>query len=119
MNTTQQTTRNTILTTAIAALPFLGATGAGATDVPAWAEEGFVMEEVVVTAEAPDHLFMEEIVVTARAPAHLYMEEIVVTAERPESPLIEEVVVTASLEDVRNERLARLESLRFALLDRT
>ena len=107
---------NTTKTAAIATLIFLGANSAGAANTPAWIDEGFVMEEVVATAEAPAHLFMEEIVVTAKAPAHLYMEEIVVTAK---APVMEEVVVPASLQDVRNERLARLISLRLALLDRS
>ena len=107
---------NTTKTAAIATLIFLGANSAGAANTPAWIDEGFVMEEVVATAEAPAHLFMEEIVVTAKAPAHLYMEEIVVTAK---APVMEEVVVPASLQDVRNERLARLRSLRLALLDRS
>ncbi len=107
---------NTTKTVAIATLIFLGANSAGAANTPAWMDEGFVMEEVVATAEAPAQLFMEEIVVTAKAPAHLYMEEIVVTAK---APVMEEVVVTASLRDVRIERLARLRSLRLALLDRS
>ena len=107
---------NTTKTAAIATLIFLGANSAGAANTPAWIDEGFVMEEVVATADAPAHLFMEEIVVTAKAPAHLYMEEIVVTAK---APVMEEVVVPASLQDVRNERLARLRSLRLALLDRS
>ncbi len=110
---------NTKTTATIATLIFLGANSAGATGTPAWMDEGFVMEEVVVTAEAPAHLFMEEIVVTAKAPAHLQMEEIVVTAKAPTQEPMEEVVVTASLEDVRDARLARLIALRFALLDRS
>lgn len=95
---------NTTKTAAIATLIFLGANSAGAAGTPAWMDEGFVMEEVVATADAPAHLYMEEIVVTAKAPAAEPMEE---------------VVVTASLQDVRDARLARLMSLRFALLDRT
>jgi hypothetical protein len=50
---------------------------AHATDVaPAWRSPGFVMEEIVVTAEAPSSYYMEEIVVTARLedlPARLAM----------------------------------------------
>ena len=65
---------NTTKTVAIATLIFLGANSAGAANTPAWMDEGFVMEEVVVTA---------------------------------------------SLRDVRIERLARLRSLRLALLDRS
>ena len=110
---------NTTKTTAIATLIFLAASSAGAAGNPAWMDEEFVMEEVVVTAEAPAHLFMEEIVVTAKAPAHLYMEEIVVTAEAPADEPMEEVVVTASLQDVRDARLARLISLRLARVDRS
>ena len=109
---------NTTKTAAIATLIFLGANSGIAAGNPAWMDEGFIMEEVVATAEEPAHLYMEEIVVTARAPAHLYMEEIVVTAEAPETAYTEEVVVTASLQDVRDERLARLKFLRLALLDR-
>ena len=121
---------NTTKTAAIAILIFLGANSANAA-TPAWMDEGFVMEEVVATAEAPAHLYMEEIVVTAKAPDHLYMEEIVVTAKAPAhldmeeivvtatAPVMEEVVATASLQDVRNERLARLRFLRLARLDRS
>jgi hypothetical protein len=44
-----------------------GMATAHATDVaPAWRSPGFVMEEIVVTAEAPSSYYMEEIVVTAR-----------------------------------------------------
>ena len=125
---------NTTKTAAIATLIFLGANSGHAAGTPAWMDEGFIMEEVVATAEAPAHLYMEEIVVTAKAPDHLYMEEIVVTAQAPAAePMeevvvtarapaaepMEEVVVTASLEDVRDARLARLMYLRLALLDRT
>ena len=110
---------NTTKTAAIATLIFLGANVAQAAGIPAWMDEGFVMEEVVVTAEAPAHLYMEEIVVTAKAPDHPYMEEIVVTAQAPTAEPMEEVVVTASLQDVRDARLAWLMSLRFALLERT
>ena len=94
---------NTTRLFAIATLFFLGGNAAVAATGPAWTEEGFIMEEVVVTAKAPAHLYMEEIVVTAQAPEHLYMEE---------------VVVTASREDLRDRMLARLRLLRPALLDR-
>ena len=109
---------NTTRLFAIATLFFLGGNAAVAATGPAWTEEGFIMEEVVVTAEAPAHLYMEEIVVTAKAPAHLYMEEIVVTAQAPEHLYMEEVVITASREDLRDRMLARLRLLRPALLDR-
>jgi hypothetical protein len=62
---------------AVAALMLTGMTTAYATDVaPAWRSPGFVMEEVVVVAEAPASYYMEEIVVTARLediPARLAM----------------------------------------------
>ncbi len=124
---------NTTKLTTIATLLFLGSQTAGAETTPAWMEEGFVMEEVVVTAEAPAHLFMEEIVVTAQAPAHLsmeeivvtaqapahlYMEEIVVTAQAPEHLYIEEIVVTASRQELRDRMLARLRIMRPSLFDR-
>jgi len=54
-----------------------GMATAHATDVaPAWRSPGFVMEEIVVVAEAPPSYYMEEIVVTARLedlPARLAM----------------------------------------------
>ena len=109
---------NTTKLTAIATLLFLGGHTAGAETTPAWMEEGFVMEEVVVTAEAPAHLFMEEIVVTAQAPAHLYMEEIVVTAQAPEHLYMEEIVVTASQTDLRDRMLARIRAMRPFFLNR-
>jgi len=57
---------NTTKAFAIATLSFFGWTAAQAADVdPAWMAADFVMEEVVVTAQAPAHLHMEEIVVTA------------------------------------------------------
>lgn len=75
---------NTSRVLAVAALTVTGLATANAADVaPAWRTPGFVMEEIVVTAEAPSSYYMEEIVVVAEAPANVYMEEIVVTA-RPE-----------------------------------
>jgi hypothetical protein len=61
----------------------------------AWRSDGFVMEEVVVRAEAPASYYMEEVVVTAEAPNHLYMEEIVVTAKAPELEPIADATVAA------------------------
>ena len=58
---------NTSRVLAVAALIVTGMATAKAADVaPAWRSPGFVMEEVVVTAEAPSSYYMEEIVVTAR-----------------------------------------------------
>ena len=68
---------NTLQVLAVAALMLTGMATAHATDVaPAWRSPGFVMEEIVVTAEAPSSYCMEEIVVTARLedlPARLAM----------------------------------------------
>lgn len=68
---------NTLQVLAVAALMLTGMATAHATDVaPAWRSPGFVMEEIVVTAEAPSSYYMEEIVVTARLedlPARLAM----------------------------------------------
>ncbi len=68
---------NTLRVLAVAALMLTGMATAHATDVaPAWRSPGFVMEEIVVTAEAPSSYYMEEIVVTARLedlPARLAM----------------------------------------------
>jgi len=91
---------NTTKAFAIATLSFFGWTAAQAADVdPAWMAADFIMEEVVVTAQAPASsgdevspawmaadFVMEEVVVTAQAPAHLHMEEIVVTASMDELP---------------------------------
>ena len=75
---------NTTRVLAVAALILAGTSIARANDeTPAWRSDGFVMEEVVVVAEAPASYYMEEIVVTAEAPAHFYMEEVVVTATAP------------------------------------
>ena len=90
---------NTTRVLAVAALMLTGITVARADDeIPAWRSEGFVMEEVVVTAEAPASYYMEEIVVTAEAPDHLYLEEVVVTAT---APVLEATV--AALETVAVE----------------
>jgi hypothetical protein len=68
---------NTSRVLAVAALMLTGMATANAADVaPAWRSPGFVMEEIVVTAEAPASYYMEEIVVTARLediPARLAM----------------------------------------------
>ncbi len=78
---------NTSRVLAVAALIVTGMATANAADVaPAWRNPGFVMEEIVVTAEAPPSYYMEEIVIVAEAPAHLYMEEIVVTARLEDLP---------------------------------
>ncbi len=79
---------NTSRVLAVATLMLTGMATAYATDVaPAWRSPGFVMEEIVVTAEAPSSYYMEEIVVVAEAPAHFYMEEIVVTARLEDLPV--------------------------------
>ena len=82
--------------TVLAAILMLtGVSAAMAENVmPAWQSEGFVLEEIVVSAEAPTSFYMEEIVVTAEAPAHLYMEEIVVVARLPVLLDEEEIVAT-------------------------
>ena len=125
---------NTTRIATIATLMLTGLTAAQATEVlPAWAEESFVMEEIVVTAEAPASFYMEEIVVTAQAPDHLFMEEIVVTAtlDQVESapvtservatvqvanPVMEEIVVTAHPSDLRTRIAARMRNARSNIL---
>ncbi len=114
----------------IATLMLTGLTAADATEtLPAWADESFVMEEVVVTAEAPASYYMEEIVVTAQAPDHLFMEEVVVTATLSEivtepersgtavaaqvaNPVMEEIVVTAQRAELRTRIAARMRDAR-------
>jgi len=71
--------------TAIAATLMLTGIAAAMADevTPAWQLDDFILEEIVVSAEAPTSFYMEEVVVTAVAPAHLYMEEVVVVAKPP------------------------------------
>ncbi len=121
---------NTAQALTIMALMLTGLATAVATEVePAWLADGYVMEEVVVTAEAPPSYYMEEIVVTATAPDFLVMEETVVTATIPQAeatvaavetpavvqapaPVIEEIVVTGRLEDLPTRLATRLRFLR-------
>ena len=125
---------NTTRIATIAILMLTGLTVADANEsLPAWAEETFVMEEVVVTAEAAASYYMEEIVVTAQAPDHLFMEEIVVTAtsrqSEPEAeatetvsaaqvpnPVMEEIVVTARPSELRTRIAARMRNARENIL---
>ena len=125
---------NTTRIATIATLMLTGLTVAEANEVlPAWAEESFIMEEVVVTAEAPASYYMEEIIVTAQAPDHLFMEEIVVTAALPQidteadvtetvvaaqvpNPVMEEIVVTARPSDIRMRIAARMRNARNEVL---
>lgn len=123
---------NTTRIATIATLMLTGLTVADANEsLPAWAEETFVMEEVVVTAEAAASYYMEEIVVTAQAPDHLFMEEIVVTATSRQSeaeatetaaaaqipnPIMEEIVVTARPSELRTRIAARMRNARENIL---
>ena len=123
---------NTTRIATIAILMLTGLTVADANEsLPAWAEETFVMEEVVVTAEAAASYYMEEIVVTAQAPDHLFMEEIVVTATSRQSeaeatetaaaaqipnPIMEEIVVTARPSELRTRIAARMRNARENIL---
>ena len=123
---------NTTRIATIATLMLTGLTVADANEsLPAWAEETFVMEEVVVTAEAAASYYMEEIVVTAQAPDHLFMEEIVVRATSRQSeaeatetvaaaqipnPVMEEIVVTARPSELRTRIAARMRNARENIL---
>ncbi|MCZ6498228.1 MAG: hypothetical protein O6765_05850 [Gammaproteobacteria bacterium] len=79
---------------AVVTLTLSGLTAAQAGEViPAWRTDGFLMEEIVVTAKTPDRRFIDEIVIIPMAPM---MEEIVVSAEAPASDDMEEIVVTAT-----------------------
>ncbi|TDJ44495.1 MAG: hypothetical protein E2O51_06560 [Gammaproteobacteria bacterium] len=79
---------------AVVTLTLSGLAAAQAGEViPAWRTDGFLMEEIVVTAKAPDRHFINEIAITPMAPM---MEEIVVSAEAPASDDMEEIVVTAT-----------------------
>lgn len=79
---------------AVVTLTLSGLTAAQAGElIPAWRTDGFLMEEIVVTAKTPDRRFIDEIVITPMAPM---MEEIVVFAEAPARIDMEEIVVTAT-----------------------
>lgn len=78
---------------AVVTLTFSGLAAVQAGEViPAWRTDGFLMEEIVVTAKTPDRRFINEIVITPMAPM---TEEIVVFAEAPASDDMEEIVGTA------------------------
>ncbi len=67
---------------ALATLTLTGlATAQAAEVIPAWRSDGFIMEEIVVTAKAPDHRFIKEIVVTATAPQ---LETTIAALESPD-----------------------------------
>ncbi len=79
---------------AVVTLTFSGLAAVQAGEViPAWRTDGFLMEEIVVTAKTPDRRFINEIVITPMAPM---TEEIVVFAEAPASNDMEETVGTAT-----------------------
>ena len=102
---------NTTRAVAVAILTLTGFAAAQAGEAaPAWRTDGFVMEETVVTVEAPDYRFAREIDVIAMSPQFevavavleapeaeatpvLVMEEIVVIAMAPESYYTEEFVM--------------------------
>lgn len=87
---------NTTQVLAVAAWMAAGISVAQANDESlAWLSDGYVMEEIVVTAEVPVSYCMEEVVVTAEAPDHFYMEEIVVTAKAPELEPIADATIAA------------------------
>lgn len=108
---------NTTRIVAVATLTLTGFAAAQADEVvPAWRTDGFIMEEIVVTAKAPDYSFIDEIVVTVTVPQietalvareapevevmpAPMMEELVVTAKAPASYDMEEIVVTAEAPD--------------------
>jgi hypothetical protein len=92
--------------TVLAAILMLTGVSAAMADnvMPAWQSDGFVLEEIVVSVEAPASFYMEEIVVTAEAPAHLYMEEVVVVAKRPAILDEEKIVATTNVRQQVNSR---------------
>ncbi|MEE8248596.1 MAG: hypothetical protein V3R59_00050 [Gammaproteobacteria bacterium] len=117
---------NTIRVLAVATLMLTGFAVQAGEAAPAWRTDNFVMEEIVVKAEAPDYRFTREIDVTATVPqikgtvAALEapdveatpapaMEEIVVIAMAPESYyteefVMEELVITVEAPDYRFTR---------------
>ena len=95
-----------VVTVATLTLSGLAAVQAGEV-IPAWRTDGFLMEEIVVTAKAPDRRFINEVVITPMAPM---MEEIVVFAEAPASNDMEETVGTATAPQLE-ESVVALETL--------
>ncbi len=89
---------NTTRAVAVATLTLTGFAAAQAGEAaPAWRTEGFIMEEIVVTVEAPDYRFTRDIDVIATVPQ---FEGTVVALEAPEAevmpvPKMEEIVVIA------------------------
>ena len=107
---------NTIRVIAVAALTLTGLAAARADEaIPAWRTDGFIMEEVVVTAEAPDYSFIGEIVVTV-VPLQIDVAT-VATQEVPEfevTPIAvtEEIVASAHSADDTTRLATRLRNLR-------
>jgi hypothetical protein len=106
---------NTIRIATIATLMLAGFAAAEATEVaPAWSEDGFVMEEIVVRAEAPASYYMEEVVVTANLPVvdlDVTQVEPATVAQVPNS-VMEEIVVTAHPDELRERVAARIRNFR-------
>lgn len=121
---------NTTRVVAIATLTLTGLAAVQANEViPAWRTDGFVMEEVVVTAKAPASHYMEELVVSAEAPDYSFIGEIVVTVTAPQFdeaivatleapevevtplPVIEEVVAAARTGDHPSRLATRVRNL--------
>jgi hypothetical protein len=74
---------NTTRAVAVAILTLTGfATAQAGEAAPAWRTGGFVMEEIVVTVEAPDYRFAREIDVIAMSPQ---FEVAVAALEAPEA----------------------------------
>ncbi len=122
---------NTIRVIAVATLTLTGLAAVQADEaVPAWRTDGFVMEEIVVTAKAPASHYMEEVVVTAEAPDYSFIGEIVVTVVPPRIdvatvatqkvpeievtpiPVTEEIVASDHSEDDTTRLATRLRNLR-------
>ncbi|MEE8093283.1 MAG: hypothetical protein V3T47_03515 [Gammaproteobacteria bacterium] len=107
---------NTIRVIAVAILTLTGFAAVQADEVvPAWRTDGFIMEEVVVTAKAPDYSFIGEIVVTV-VPPQIDVAT-VATQEVPEIevtpiPVTEEIVASAHSEDDTTRLATRLRNLR-------
>ncbi len=92
---------NSIRTVTVATLILTGIAAAqAAEEIPAWRTDGFIMEEIVVTAVAPTKYSIEEIMVPTEAPADILFEEIVVAATAPQIEIsfaaleLPEIVVT-------------------------
>ena len=81
---------------------------------PAWQSDGFVMDEIVVTAAVPERYLMEEVVVTATvAEMEAAMAAVeLADANRVSAGVVEEIVAVASREGQQTRSAVRSRNTR-------